>query len=450
MAANRDYDIIVVGAGPAGLSAARTASRLGFSTLVLERLNRPGELSHPCSAIIAPVPRIMLGHHTAAQAGEMYFRKIDLAIPASLVEGYPTHQRWLAPDGQAHVAWLGGRKGYPAAVINKPGLLRLLADQACTAGADLRWRAEVVGLLTEAGRVIGVRTANSRYRARIVIAAEGVQRQLCNLVLPLARDARPPRFGFVTSVDLEAPAVSIGDVGQVITLGRRYTSAREALGMVVAPRPGRLSVYFTLFADGPNHYTDRSAHYYLREYVNEDPRVRELCAGARPSGARSARTVMADAPERIVVDGFMGVGDAVTPAGYLGILPAIYLGRQAALMAVEAIEAEDTSARRLAPYEVLFRQRMLPQLVAETRALAGVGQMTDEDAGEFWRTLAPGQHALPFAAHTHAIQWDAVGRLNPADYTGAAPWEFLQGGVSHPALRQEGQDRRERPTLPIQ
>ena len=80
------YDLAIIGAGPAGLSAARTAARLGFSTVVLERLAGAGELSHPCSAIIAPIPRLALGGGAGPDAGaptpNLYFRKIDLNIPS--------------------------------------------------------------------------------------------------------------------------------------------------------------------------------------------------------------------------------------------------------------------------------------------------------------------------------------------------------------------------------
>ncbi len=49
MSQDPQYNVAIVGAGPAGLSAARTVARLGFSVVVFEQLAQPGELQHPAA-----------------------------------------------------------------------------------------------------------------------------------------------------------------------------------------------------------------------------------------------------------------------------------------------------------------------------------------------------------------------------------------------------------------
>lgn len=51
------YDILVVGAGPAGAAAARTAARTGVSVLLVERKNKVG-LPVQCAEYI---PAMLLG-----------------------------------------------------------------------------------------------------------------------------------------------------------------------------------------------------------------------------------------------------------------------------------------------------------------------------------------------------------------------------------------------------
>jgi flavin-dependent dehydrogenase len=140
-----------------------------------------------------------------------------------------------------------------------------------------------------------------------------------------------------------------------------------------------------------------------------------MCAGARTISEATARMVVGSAPDRVTMTGFMGLGDAITPGGYLGILPAVYLGRQAALVAIEAIDAGDTSANRLALYEHLYRQRMLPDLKSEYRTLVALANMPDGDLDTFCQTLGDQRLALPFSAQVRAIEWDTIGsRGKPA------------------------------------
>ena len=173
---HRQCDVVIVGAGPAGLSAARTVARLGLDTVLLERMPAPGSRQFPRSAVLTPVPGFVSGRRLF---DGLFFPSLDFLVPSSLILGYPPVQKFISPSGYAFSACFGSRAGFPAAVVDKRGLLKLLAEQAQSAGARLQFETPVVGLLVESGQVVGVRTENGPLRAQVVMAVEGIARRLC-------------------------------------------------------------------------------------------------------------------------------------------------------------------------------------------------------------------------------------------------------------------------------
>jgi len=380
------FDLLVIGGGPAGLMAARTAARLGLRTLLLEKLPRPGELAHPCGGVIAPLPGFVSGRRT----GEgLYFPELDLLIPAALVIGQPSVLRYVSPGGRTFAATFPRRDDFPIAAVDKPALLRLLAGEATAAGAELRWGVAVTGLLKADGRIVGVRTRQEEIRARIVLSAEGVTRRFTEAA-GLYDDAAPARrYAFIVSEEVEAPAVQAHHVGQLNTFGRRYTSApTPAFGAVVVPAPGRAGIYFSLFADTPRLYTDKPLWYYVEEYRQNDPRVSELFKGAQVIRRAGMRMTIRQAPRRVVADGLVGVGDSITPGGHVGVIPAMFLGQRAAHCAARAIRTDDLSARGLAEYDRLFHGPFLRGLDTESKIITGLAAMSDEELDRLSQTLS--------------------------------------------------------------
>lgn len=379
-----DPSLLIIGGGPAGLMAARTAARLGLKPLLFEALPHPGDLGHPCSAAIAPVPGFVGG---LRRADGLHFPALHLIIPAALVVGAPAVQRYVSPGGIAFEARFAPRDDFPIAVIDKPALLRLLAEQAAQAGADLRFGTPVMGLLKEGGRVVGVRTRAGEFRAAIVLSAEGVSRRFTEEAGLYDGMAAPKRYAFIVSETLDAPAAR--EAFQIGTLGRRYTSANAPVfGTVVVPRPGRAEVYFSVFADAPQAQTDASLWHYLAEYKANDPRISGLLSGSRPLSRGGTRMVLRPVPPRVTADGFIGVGDSVGPGGHVGIMPCLYLGQQAARVAAQAIAAGDTSQPALAAYDRLYHGPLQRGLDTEYRIITGLAGMTDAELDRVCQTLS--------------------------------------------------------------
>jgi electron transfer flavoprotein-quinone oxidoreductase len=182
--ANDEIDVLVVGAGPAGSAAAIAAARAGARVVLLERGPFPGAKN-------------MYG-------GVIYGRILDEIVP-NWWEEAPI-QRWitrrstmLLTSTQAltvdfrTASW--GEPPYNGATAFRPDFDSWFAGKATEAGAALVCSTTALGLMTEHGRVVGVRTdrPDGDLRAKVVIAADGVNSFLAKEA-GLYRDHSPDHF----------------------------------------------------------------------------------------------------------------------------------------------------------------------------------------------------------------------------------------------------------------
>jgi geranylgeranyl reductase family protein len=155
-------DVVVVGAGPAGSTAARYLAERGLEVNLLEKATFPRE--KVCGDGLTPravKQLIRLGIDTSEEAG--WVRNKGLRVYGGRAE--PFELRW--PD---------------LAEFPPYGLVRarsefdtLLADHAVAGGARLWQEANVTGAVTSpSGRITGVTTKDGRtFTAPVVIAADG-------------------------------------------------------------------------------------------------------------------------------------------------------------------------------------------------------------------------------------------------------------------------------------
>jgi digeranylgeranylglycerophospholipid reductase len=154
---NEMHDVIVVGAGPAGSTAARRLAGQGFSVLMLEK---DRDIGMP----------VRCGEAVSNRTLETLV-DIDPRWIAATIRRF----RLVAPDGSVVEPDLGGHGYVLERRIFDYDLARLAAD----AGADVLTKACVHGLLRDGDAVTGVRYTwkgePREARARIIVGADGVE-----------------------------------------------------------------------------------------------------------------------------------------------------------------------------------------------------------------------------------------------------------------------------------
>ncbi len=350
-------EVIVVGAGPAGATAATLLAQKGHDVLLLDRQCFPRDKI--CGdGVPAGVVRIMnrMGMAAKIQAAEEsgafnQIKQVRLVSPKGYVIDTPLH-----PADQAH-SYVAPRKIIDA----------MLQGHAVESGAEFL-PAQVQEPLLENGQVVGVRAKvgeNGRFhlqdlRARLVIGADGVTSAIARALRPRQQQHQPEH----KAVALRAYIEDIEEVPNTAEF-YLYEDISPGYAWIFNLGGGRANIGLGMRLDQFRH-TKRKLEDLLKEFlVMPEIKQRLRRGGILRDIATWPLNFGSQAGLNFAFPGALLVGDAagfINPITGGGIHNGMISAELAAKTAHEALTANSVALSQLKVYEQRCQRVLLPGL----------------------------------------------------------------------------------------
>ncbi len=355
------YDVVVVGAGPAGSITAKTCAEAGLEVLLIEKRQEIGDPVRCAEGV---------GKDALKKHIEPDNKWIAAEVKGSII---------ISPDGTQIVMSGDAAMKDGGYVLERKVFDRALAQKAAMAGAEVMVKTRATGLLRNNGRVAGI---NAMYmgethdiKADIVIGADGVESKL-------------GRWGGIDTLlkpdDIDTCAqflVSNIDPGEYskFFLGEKYTHGGYAW---IFPK-GKNTANVGLGILGSKSGNVRAISLLQKFIENCMPHAKlvEIVVGGVPVSGPIKQTV---------TDGLMLVGDAARQSDPLtggGITNAMDAGKMAGEVCIRAKEKGDYSVKTLKEYEDKWRATIGKEMAKSLKVKNLLMNLTDKQLNELAHSL---------------------------------------------------------------
>ncbi|MCP8971004.1 FAD-dependent oxidoreductase [Ectobacillus ponti] len=352
------FDVIIVGAGPAGTACALTCARNGLNVLLMERGEYPGSKN--------------------VMGGVLYRKQMEEIIPnfweeAPLERTVIEQRFWImAPESMVTFGYKGlewGEEPYNNFTVLRAKFDQWFAQKAVEAGTLLINETVVTECIVEDGRVIGVRTdrPNGEVYADVVVLADGVNSLLAKQ-LGFRRELKPDEVALAVMEVINMPKDVINsrfnlEDGQGCTVEILGDSTRGNLGTAFL-YTNKDSLNIGVGTTLSSMMKAKLKPYELLDYLKTHPMVKPYLAGGEsaeylahliPEGGYNAMP-------KVAGNGVLVVGDAAQLVNAIhreGSNMAMSSGRMAAETIVRAKNRGDFSEATLDHYRQLLHESFI-------------------------------------------------------------------------------------------
>lgn len=349
------FDVIVVGAGLAGLSCAYCLAKAGLAVLVVERGDYPGAKN--------------------VSGGRIYAHSLRRLLPGlwddAPFERHVVREVLTFMNEEASVSVELSSGAFNQAPYHSYTVLRARFDQWLAAkvenlGGVIVTKMKVDEALRTMGRVVGIKAGEDEVAADVVVAADGVNSFVARS-LGLASDPEPKGYAIGVKEVIQLPRKVIEE--------RFNLEGEEGVAMLAVGYPSR-SLHGGGFLYTNLESVSLGVVVGVEEAMNSNVNVSELTAGFKAHASirnlvRDGRLVEYSAhlipehgqprPSSLVADGLVMIGDAAglcLNLGYSvrGMDYAVASGVFAAEAIIGAKQRNDYSQKSLSHYTSLLRQ----------------------------------------------------------------------------------------------
>ena len=175
-----DADIIVIGASPAGLMAARNAALKGTNVILIDRKEAIGNSTHPANTFFKGM-----------------FDKTGETVDQSYVIKNLKGAHIVAPSGSEVVV------ESPAYFLDRRKFDEYYAQQVLKAGVDIRTGTEALNAIRNEG-IFSLSTNKGMLKSKIIIVSDGINSRIAGL-LGMKPIKYPGDIAWSMEAEIEAP-----------------------------------------------------------------------------------------------------------------------------------------------------------------------------------------------------------------------------------------------------